>query len=217
METKQVEMTSQELAEFEQYKAEKIRKEKAERQRQNRETYKQLIDELIESSFPRLNELSKTLSHEKAKIFDTFHQAIQMKAEIYEVRTLQKSHTFTNKQGNKRITLGQYETDGYDDTVNEGISKVKQFISSLAKDKESEMLVNAIIRLLSKDQKGNLKASRIMQLKKMSEESENETFTEGVNIIEEAYRPQISKFYIRAEIKTDLGTWENIPLGITEA
>ena len=51
----------------------------------------------------------------------------------------------------------------------------------------------------------------------MAEESKDATFIEGVKVIEDSYRPEVSKFYIKAEFKTDLGTWENIPLGITEA
>ena len=74
-----------------------------------------------------------------------------------------------------------------------------------------------VLKLLAKDQKGNLKASRIIQLRKIAEESGNDRFMEGVRIIEEAYRPAISKQYIRVEIKDANGMWKNIPLGMTEA
>ncbi|MDD4217473.1 MAG: DUF3164 family protein, partial [Bacteroidales bacterium] len=113
--------------------------------------------------------------------------------------------------------LGHYETDGYDDTVNEGVAKVKAFISSMAKDPESKMLVDGILQLLSKDSKGNIKASRVIQLKKMANESQDELFIEGVQIIEDAYRPEISKSFIRAESRKEGEAWENVPLGITEA
>ena len=101
--------------------------------------------------------------------------------------------------------------------MNEGIAKVKDFIGSLAKDDESTMLVRAILKLLSKDQQGNLKASRVMQLRKMAEESGNETFIDGVSIIEQAYNPIVSKYYVRAEYKNDKQQWTNVPLGMTEA
>jgi hypothetical protein len=124
---------------------------------------------------------------------------------------------FTNTKGNKRILLGQYTVDNYDDTVNEGITKVREFIGSLAKDKESGMLVKAILKLLAKDQKGNLKASRVMQLSKMAQESGSEAFIDGVRIIQESYRPIVSKYYVRAEYKNENGKWINVPLGMTEA
>lgn len=214
---KSVEMSAQELAEFQEFKRQRDKKEKEARRVQDREAYKDLVDETIESVFPALKDLSQQLATKKTEVYSAFHKALAMKMDIFDIKSDQKSHMFTNKEGNKRITLGQYETDGYDDTVNEGIAKVKAFIESLARDKESEMMVRAIIRLLSKDQKGNLKASRVMQLKKMATESGNETFLEGVQIIEESYRPEVSKFYIKAEAKNEIGTWDNIPLGMTEA
>ena len=39
---------------------------------------------------------------------------------------------FTQFGGNKRITLGVYVTDGYRDTVEDGIVIVKEYIESLA-------------------------------------------------------------------------------------
>lgn len=210
-------MTPEERAEFELFRAERENKYKAEKAKQDRETYKELVDETINSVFSRLEKTSENLSVIKKDVYDAFQKALTLKSEIFQGRAESKSNTFTNKESTQRITLGQYETDGYDDTVNEGIAKVKAFISSLARDSESTMLVDAIMRLLSRDQKGNLKVSRVMQLRKMSQESGNLEFIDGVRIIEEAYRPQVSKFYIKAEKKDAVGTWVSVPLGITEA
>lgn len=74
-----------------------------------------------------------------------------------------------------------------------------------------------VMKLLAKDQKGTLKASRIIQLRKIAEDTGSERFLEGVRIIEEAYSPAISKTYVRAEYKDDKGVWISIPLGMTEA
>ena len=71
--------------------------------------------------------------------------------------------------------------------------------------------------LLAKDSKGTLKASKILQLRKMADESGNERFIEGVKIITEAYTPNISKQYVRCEIKNELGQWKSVPLGMTES
>jgi len=213
----QVAMTATERQEFEQFKAEKAKKEALEKKRQDRDAYKTLVNETINKMFPRLEAVSRALGKNKNAVYNEFKQALSMKQELYEVKPDQRSNTFTNTEGARRITLGQHTTDGYDDTVNEGIEKVTQYISSLAKDNESQMLVDGIMRLLSKDQQGNLKASRVMQLRKMAEDSGNECFIDGVRIIEAAYRPAVSKFYVRAERKNELGAWENVPLGMTEA
>jgi hypothetical protein len=116
-----------------------------------------------------------------------------------------------------RITLGNYETDNYDDTVNVGIEKVKECLKSLAKDSESSLLVEGVLKLLSRDQKGNLKASRVLQLRKMAEQSGNEKFIDGVRIIEDAYSPAVSKTFVKAEYKNEQNEWVAVPLGMTEA
>ena len=128
-----------------------------------------------------------------------------------------QSHTFTNSEGNKRIVLGVYVTDGYLDTAEEGIAIIREYIESLATDEKTKALVGMVMKLLAKDQKGTLKASRIIQLRKIAEDTGNDRFLEGVKIIEEAYSPAISKTYIRAEYKNDNGVWTSIPLGMTEA
>ena len=65
--------------------------------------------------------------------------------------------------------------------------------------------------------KGTLKASRVVQLRKIAEETGSERFMEGVQIIEEAYQPAISKQFVRAEMKNENGKWVCIPLGMTES
>lgn len=210
-------MSAEERAEFEAFRAEKAKKAAAEKARQDREAYRQLVDETIDAVFPDLEEVSGLLANRKREVYAMFHQVMLLKGEIFEGVADNKSNTFTDKEGKRRITLGQYEIDGYDDTVNEGIAKVEEFIRSLAKDDDSKLLVSAIMKLLAKDKKGSLKASRVMQLRKMAEESGNAMFMDGVRIIEESYRPTVSKFYVKAEKKADNGQWVSVPLGITES
>ncbi len=216
MET-QVTMTAEERAEFEAYKVEKERKEALKKAKDDREAYKNLVDEQIQTVFPKLIQTSNFLATVKTNCLNTFNDALQLKTDLLRVKDKQRSHTFTNSKGTHRIILGNYLTDNYRDTVNEGIAIIKEVISSLAKDKESEILVDGILKLLSRDQKGNLKASRVLQLRKMADELENERFAEGVRIIEEAFQPEVSKQFIRAEYKNPKGVWVNVPLGMTEA
>jgi hypothetical protein len=213
----QVTMTPEELIEYEAFKAEKAKKDAAEKARQNREAYKSLVNETIESVFPVLEELSAELAAKKRSVYNAFQNATEMKQELYGTKREQGSNTFTNDSSTLRIILGQYSVDDYDDTVNEGIEKVRSYIASLSHDKESGILVAAVMKLLSRDQKGNIKASRVMQLRKMANESGNDEFKDGVNIIEASYRPAVSKLYIRAEKKNKIGQWVSIPLGMTEA
>ena len=101
--------------------------------------------------------------------------------------------------------------------MEDGIAMVKQYIESLATDEKTKSLVSAIMRLLSRDGMGNLKASRVLQLRKMAEESNDDKFMEGVKIIEEAYQPTMTRQFIRAEYKDKKGQWHIIPLSVTDA
>jgi hypothetical protein len=212
-------VTADEMAEFLKFQAEKAKKAEEERVKAEREQYKQLVDEEIDASIPILLSISDEIKKSKSKVMDNFKTILQMKSELFKtkVKDDQRSHTFTNSEGNKRISLGVHVTDGYRDTVEDGIAIVKEYISSLANDEKTEALVNMVFRLLARDAKGTLKASRIVQLRKVAQDVGDERFLEGVRIIEDSYQPKISKQFIRAEIKTENGVWKTIPLGMTES
>jgi len=214
---KLVEMTPEQAAEFEAFKMDKELKEKTKQQLNEREKYKIMIDDYISGVFPNLQTCSKTIANVKREVIDTFKAAIELKTELFNVKDEQRSHTFTHRNGTMRIMVGNYTADGYADTVNEGVAIVKEIVSSLAKDEQSQALTTAILKLLSKDQKGSLKPSRVLQLKQMAIQLHNDRLSEAVTIIEEAYQPTISKTFIRAEMKNADGAWVNVPLGITEA
>lgn len=217
-ERKAVEMTDEELKQFEAFKAEQAAKRAKEQAKRDREAYKELVDETIEEAIPDLQAVSDCIKTVKNGVLNNFRRVIDMKSEVLKLKKDgQRTDTFTNSAGDKRITVGYYETDGYRDTVEDGIAIVKEYIEGLADNKKTKALVKMVLRLLARNAQGTLKASRIVQLRKIAEESEDERFMEGVQIIEEAYQPAISKQFIRAEIKNDNGAWIAIPLGMTEA
>lgn len=213
-----VEMTAEELEAFNAFRTKQAKDAAAEQAKKDRETYRGLVDNTIETAIPTLLSLSKGIKETKSAVMDDFRAVIDMKSEVMKLaKDDQRSHTFTNSEGNKRITLGVYVTDGYRDTVEDGIVIVKEYIESLASDAKTKSLVSMVMRLLARDVKGTLKASRVVQLRKVAEESGDDRFMEGVQIIEEAYLPAVSKQFIRAEVKDVNGMWKVVPLGMTEA
>ncbi len=210
-------MTAEELEKFEAFKKQQEKEAAAKRRKENREAYAQLVDEEIDAALPELKELSAQIKTVKAAVYGNFSEVLKMKAEVMGLtQDGQKSHTFTNSKGDKRITLGVNTVDGYRDTVEDGITMVQQYIQSLAVDDNSRALVKTVLRLLSRDQQGNIKASRVLQLRRMAEETGNDQFIEGVRIIEESYQPATTKQYIRAEWKDEKGIWRNVPLSVTD-
>ena len=210
-------MTAEERKDYEAFKAERERRRAAEQRKEQRRQYADMVDDEIATTIPQLRCLSEQIKLVKETIFGNFEAILRMKTEITGVaRNDQNSHTFTNSDGTLRVVLGVNTIDGYRDTVEDGIAMVKGYIESLAKDDATKALVNAVLRLLSRDGQGNIKASRVLQLRKMAEDSGDERFLEGVRIIEEAYQPTISKKFIRAQYKDDKGAWRYIPLGMTD-
>lgn len=213
-----VAMTAEERAEYEAFLHEKAEKALEEKKRVMREEYRRLVDNEIENCIPDLLTLSEGIKDTKKSVLESFRTVLEMKGEIMDAPIDdQRSHTFTNTAGDKRVMLGVYVTDGYLDTVEDGIAIVKDYITSLAGDSKTKSLVNMVLKLLSRDAQGTLKASRIVQLHKIADESGDQRFQEGVKIIEESYRPVISKQFVRAERRDETGAWKSIPLGMTEA
>ena len=209
-------MTAEERQEFEAYKLAKEKKAAEAKRKSDREAYTALVDETITAVMPELSSISEAIAQKKTAAAEAFRGALEMKAELFGVKDDQQSHTFTNSEGTMRITIGHYMLDNYRDTVNEGIAMVKTYIESQARDDASRALVKAILRLLSRDEAGNLKASRVLQLQKMAEETGDERFIEGVRIIQESYQPTPSKDYIRAAVRDKSGAWVAVPLSMTD-
>jgi len=218
-------MSAEEYAQFQAFKAEQAKKEAEARIEALRGKYADMSEAFINKTIKKLTPLSESIKKKKAEVLEEFSALQLLKAELLDIdgKDMPKSHTFTNKAGDRRVTVGVYETDAYDDTVEEGIAIVKGYIEGLAQDERSKQLVKMVMSLLARSANGALKASRVVRLHKLADESGDPRFIEGVRIIEAAYRPAISRTYIRCEVRTiDPETqvvkdWEALPLGMTES
>ena len=208
-------ISAQELEEFRRYKEQKAREEQ---RKALQSDYVDLVDNEIGAAYVQLSLLSTEMAQIKRAVFDNFRSVIEMKTEQLGLgkEEGQKTHTFTNSDSTLRLTLGNYTVDAYRDTVDEGIRMVTDYIESLAKDDATGALVSAVLRLLSRNKAGQIKASRVLQLRRLAEESGSEQFLDGVKLIEESYHPQVSKSFVRMEAKdADTGEWKNIPLSLS--
>lgn len=180
-----------------------------------KEEYKNLIPEVLPDVFAKLKDLSDHISKVKAETYADLKALVQLKFDAYDVKSDQQSHTFSDKDCS--ITIGYNVNAGYDDTVYMGVAKVREFIKSQVKDEATAKLVNQINRLLKINKDGNLDPKRIMELRQMANEYNDVNFIEGVQIIEDAYLPKRSNWYIRASYKNDVGIDINLPLAIASA
>jgi hypothetical protein len=188
--------------------------EKENQKEKDRKAYKDLVNSSVPTLVGALAAVSEELSILKLDIFEGLKTLLDLKQDAYQVKQGQQTHTFTDDQGNG-ITYGFRVVDGWDDTVNAGIDKIKEVIESMAKDENSAKLVSTVNKLLKKDAKGHLKSSRVLELRQLAEEFNDDQFSDAVKIIQDAYKPVRSAFFIEAYTTNAQGKKVYIPLSIT--
>lgn len=197
-------------------------KEFAKRAKEEQEAhYKQLVDETIEKAVESVGELHIKMTVAKKQIFNDFDTVIALKNELYTgqkwLKTDRVTNTFTNQEGNKRVTVGYHTNDNYLDTYTEGVKLVEEYISSLATDENGQKLADMVKVLLSERGKGGqLKAQNVLRLQRMANDSKNETFIEGMRIISDAYSPTKSKQFVKVEIKGEHNEWVTVSTNMTD-
>lgn len=210
-----VTMTAQERAEFEAFRAEKVKKAEKERIAKERETYKEMKDATIRTMFELLKGISEGMILAKNTVFGNMETVISMKEELYMTKSDRKSDTLTTDDGQITIKLGNRINEGWADTVEVGIQKVRDYLKTLAKDENSANLVETVMNLLAKDRKGNLKANKVLELEKLAVKSGDENFLDGIAIIKDAYRPEPSCQFIEVRYRDEEGKERSLPLSMS--
>lgn len=179
------------------------------------DAYKQMVDEFCVEVFGRMKKVSDQLRTEKERVFGDAELLIKQKEQLFKVKQDRHSNQFTTSDGKYTVALGYRTNDGWDDTVNEGIAKVKKYLATLASTEEGARAVSIILKLLAKDKKGNLKASSMIQLEQEAAKNGDPLFIEGVQIIRDAYRPVDSCQFISVSYKDDNGVKHTLPLSLS--
>lgn len=182
----------------------------------DRKAYKQLVNETVPHLFDNLKYVSDELAKAKAETFNGLRTLIELKSDVYGRDVDQYTHSFTTDEG-ITLVIGCRITDNWDDTVTAGLNKVNVFLETLSKDKDSAFLVGMVRKLLTKDAKGNLKSSRVLQLKKEADQTANAEFIDAIKIIMDAYKPRKGQEFVTARWKDAEGKTQELPLDITSA
>lgn len=191
--------------------------DKAERARIDRErqNYKDLVDSTVNTSVRKLQELSAQMERLKNEIFSEFDSVIRMKEELFTVKTDRQTNSFTTSDSRQTITIGNRINEGWDDTVEVGIAMVKRYMNTMAKDDNSAALVDTVMSLISKNRKGALKASKVLELEKLANKTGDKDFIEAIRIIRDAYRPTPTCQFIEVELKDKEGKSVRLPLSMS--
>ena len=208
-------MTAEERAQMKSQLAEEDRQE-ALRKQEQKDAYMQMKDQFLERNLEKLKALSDQMQALKKEIFDDAETLIKLKDELFHTKTDRQSNTFSHESGKYSISLGNRINEGWDDTCEQGIEKVKEFLKTLAKDDNSAALVETIMRLIAKNNKGMLKASKVLELEKLANKIQSAELTEGLNIIKNSYRPKPTCQFISVTMKDDNGNEKQLPLSLSQ-
>ncbi|MBN9312919.1 MAG: hypothetical protein BGO40_02810 [Chryseobacterium sp. 39-10] len=194
--------------------ARQIEKLEKEQRAENLEALEAIAKEVVPESFKLLQEASDNLAAAKAKVFTDFRDYLLLKIETMGVKSNQQSHTVTF--GDQSIKLGYRITDGYSDDAGYGLAMVHRFLGTLAKDDNSKKLIGAITRLLQKNGKGDLDSKKVLELRQIADRDYPDTdLQRGVEIIQNNYKPKLSKWFIEAYYTDATGVEKSLPLSIT--
>lgn len=208
-------LTAEERAQLKAQLEEEERQEAIAVQEQ-KEAYLKMKDDFCVRNFEKLQELSKEMQRIKGEIFADAEALIKMKDELFNVKTDRQSNSFTHESGKFSITLGNRVNEGWDDTCDQGIEKVKEFLKTLAKDDNSAALVETIMRLIAKNNKGVLKASKVLELEKLANKIQAPELLEGIQIIKDSYRPKPTCQFISVAFKDENGNDLVLPLSLSQ-
>lgn len=200
---------------FAQVEAEQKRAE--EQKQADRDTYKEIINELVDESLSLIKKVSADLATTKTSIFKMFENAVDLKRDLYGVKVSQRSFTFSNKNRDARVTIGFRTVNRYDDTAEEGVAIVREYVDSLSTDDNSRKQGRLLNSLLKRNKQGDLKPDRVLDLYNEAKLIGDARLIEGVEIIMQAYCPEGSAYYVEAETKNGIGAWVSVPLNVTAA
>lgn len=204
-------LTAAERAEL---KAQLEAQERAEKQKRENDisAYKDLVTEFVHKTKDSMMHLSGMMRQRKDEVFENVAALVDLKEKLYNTKLDRHSNTFS--ADGITVTIGRRTNDSWDDTVEVGIQKVKDYLATLAKDDNSAKLYEMLMKLLSKDRKGNLKASSMLQLEQYASKLNDPLFTEGVEIIRNAYKPRETCDFVSVSYKDAEGKEHAIPLSL---
>lgn len=177
---------------------EQEQKEAAEKVRKDKENYKQLQDDVLGRIVPKLLAFNDEQQAIVKHVYGECEALIEMKKELYDTKSVQDSHTFTAQDGSASVRIGYNTIIGFDGTQSAGIEKVKAYLSSLGGDDEKRQTLSGLLNtFLKEDKDGRLNPQRVKELSDWKDKIHDESFREGITIIEDAQVKVRTTTYVR--------------------
>ena len=213
-EPRTVQITESEWRELQSLKKVEEERKKAQKRKEDRETYRRMSQEAVAETFVEIKRLSELMQATKKMVMERFLAILKLRDEAFDTDPKQSQYSFVDEGVTQRIILGRYKKYMHDTTAEAGIEMVKGYLEKLGTDSETQKLVRIILDLLSENAQGELEPDKILQLDRYAEEFGSEEFAEGVKIIKESLVFDWTKYFFRAEEKTEGGAWKSVPVSM---
>lgn len=213
-EPRTVQITESEWRELQSLKKVEEERKKAQKRKEDRETYRRMSQEAVAETFVEIKRLSELMQATKKMVMERFLAILKLRDEAFDTDPKQSQYSFVDEGVTQRIILGRYKKYMHDTTAEAGIEMVKGYLEKLGTDSETQKLVRIILDLLSENAQGELEPDKILQLDRYAEEFGSEEFAEGVKIIKESLVFDWTKYFFRAEEKNEGGAWKSVPLSM---
>ena len=213
-EPRTVQITESEWRELQSLKKVEEERKKAQKRKEDREAYRRMSQEAVAETFVEIKRLSELMQATKKMVMERFLAILKLRDEAFDTDPKQSQYSFVDEGVTQRIILGRYKKYMHDTTAEAGIEMVKGYLEKLGTDSETQKLVRIILDLLSENAQGELEPDKILQLDRYAEEFGSEEFAEGVKIIKESLVFDWTKYFFRAEEKTEGGAWKSVPLSM---
>jgi hypothetical protein len=141
------------------------------------------------------------------KMFKDLESIVEMDSALYgEKKKEQDSYSHTLDDGSAYMQTGWNVSPSFNGTEAHGISKLKDFMASLAGETENEKLLMKFLNVaLKTDVKGNYNPKKVRELDSLRQDANNEVFNEAMDIINEAMIDIRTSRYVRGYKMVDFG------------
>ncbi|MEI7486823.1 MAG: hypothetical protein WCJ72_05345 [Chryseobacterium sp.] len=141
------------------------------------------------------------------KMFKDLETVIELDSSLYgDKKKEQDSYSHTLDDGSAYMQIGWNVSPTFNGTEAHGITKLKDFMASLAGETENEKLLMKFLNVaLKTDVKGNYNPRKVRDLDSMREDAGSELFNEAMDIINEAMIDIRTSRYVRGYKMVDFG------------
>ncbi len=183
--------------------------EKAEKDRiaQEKKISKGLKDTLVLENVDFLIDTRNGVEEKVVKMLSDVETILKIEAKLYKSKSEdQDSFSHTLDDGTANIKIGWNVKPTFNGTEIHGITKLKEFMTSLVGDSENEKLLMEILNIaLKTDDKGNYNPQKVRGLDKLREKAKSDLFNEAMDIINEATIDIRTSRFVRGYKMVDFG------------